>query len=392
MRAWIFRMGVIAVVVTSPLPAFAFTPLAGDIVVFSRTIQDDLYIAGRSVTVNGTIDGDVAAAGGDVELDGQVSGDALAAGGTLRIGGAVGRSLRASAGTLNVDARIGRDAVLAGGTVNVSQAAQVGRDLVVGGGSITLSGTVSRDAVIRGGTVVIGGTIQGNARVRANQIVLLPTARIGGKLRYAAGVAIQIPPGARISGGTEQIPAPLRRGAAIASQLWRSLAEALALLVLGLVIFAVAPRGASAVVANVGRRFGRSLLTGFILVVVVPAAAILLLVTLIGIPVSLVAMLLYLATLYPGQVFVASWLGSSILRVVRRGTETPPSTVWSLVLGTVILVLLFAIPYGGWGIHFVAILIGFGALWLTVWGAVARTPGPPVAGVPGSGVPGPAVP
>jgi cytoskeletal protein CcmA (bactofilin family) len=385
-------MGVIAVVVTSPLPAFAFTPLAGDIVVFSRTIQDDLYIAGRSVTVNGTIDGDVAAAGGDVELDGQVSGDALAAGGTLRIGGAVGRSLRASAGTLNVDARIGRDAVLAGGTVNVSQAAQVGRDLVVGGGTITLSGTVSRDAVIRGGTVVIGGTIQGNARVRANQIVLLPTARIGGKLRYAAGVAIQIPPGARISGGTEQIPAPLRRGAAIASQLWRSLAEALALLVLGLVIFAVAPRGASAVVANVGRRFGRSLLTGFILVVVVPAAAILLLVTLIGIPVSLVAMLLYLATLYPGQVFVASWLGSSILRVVRRGTETPPSTVWSLVLGTVILVLLFAIPYGGWGIHFVAILIGFGALWLTVWGAVARTPGPPVAGVPGSGVPGPAVP
>ncbi len=392
MRAWIFRLGVIAVVVTSPLPAFAFTPLAGDIVVFSRTIQDDLYIAGRSVRVNGTIDGDVAAAGGDVEIDGQVSGDALAAGGTLRIGGDIGRSLRASAGTLSIDARIGRDAVLAGGTIDVSQAAQVGRDLVVGGGTITLSGTVGRDAVIRGGTVVIGGTIQGNARVRANQIVLLPTARIGGKLRYAVGQAIQIPPGARISGGTEQIPGSPRPGAAVLSQVWRSLAEALALLVLGLVIFAVAPRGAGAVVTNVGRRFGRDILTGFILVVAVPAAAILLLVTLIGIPVSVVAMLLYLATLYPGQVFVASWLGSSILRAVRRGTETPPSTVWSLVLGTVILVLLFAIPYGGWAVHFVAILVGFGALWLTVWEAAAHAPGPPVAGVPGSGVPGPEAP
>jgi cytoskeletal protein CcmA (bactofilin family) len=375
------RIGVIAVVVTSPLPAYAFTPLAGDIVVFSRTIEDDLYIAGRSVRVNGTIDGDVAAAGGDVEIDGQVSGDALAAGGTLRIGGVIGRSLRASAGTLIIDAHIGRDAVLAGGTVDVSQGGQVGRDLVVGGGNITLSGTVSRDAVIRGGTVVIGGTIQGNARVRATQIVLLPTARIGGKLRYAAQ-AIQIPPGARITGGTERIPASPRSRAAVLSQVWRSLAEALALLVLGLVIFAVAPRGASAVVTNVGRRFGRNILTGFILVVAVPAAALVLLVTLIGIPVSVEAMLLYLATLYPGQVFVASWLGSSILQAVRRGSGTPPSTVWSLVLGTVILVLLFAIPYAGWAVHFVAILMGFGALWLTVWEAAAHAPGPSVAGVP----------
>src|SRR2546422_4194849 len=73
-----------------PWPVFAFVPRAGENIVFSQAIQDDLYIAGGTVTVTGTVDGDVTAAGGTVTVIGRGSGALLVAGGTVEIGGFLG--------------------------------------------------------------------------------------------------------------------------------------------------------------------------------------------------------------------------------------------------------------------------------------------------------------
>lgn len=146
---------------------------------------------------------------------------------------------------------------------------------------------------------------------------------------------------------------------------------------LGVVVFAVAPGRALMVAREVGERFGRSLLTGFVLLVTVPAAAVLLLFTVIGIPLAATGILLYFATLYPAQVFVVAWLGHRILALARRGREVTPSVYWSLVLGSIVLVALFAIPYVGWVIRLVTMLVGFGALWFTIWTALSSHPATP---------------
>lgn len=328
------------------------------------------------MTAIAPIDGDVVAAGGTVELDGQITGGVLAAGGMLKIGGSVGRSVRGAAGTLSLSSRVGDDAVLVGGAVTLDRAAQIGRDLVVRGGAVTVLGTVGRRARIAGSNVVIGGTVEGDTEILADRIVLSPTARLGGTLRYAAEQPVEIQPGAQVAGGTERIPASsLARPAVrlpLGPRFWlaRHVAEAVALLVLGVVAFRVAPLGASAVTREIEQRFWRTLLAGFVLVVAVPAAAGLALVTIVGIPLSVVAMLLYLATLYPAQVFVAAWLGTQIMKRARRGEGGLVSALWSVVIGTVALALLLAVPYGGWAVRLWAVFLGFGALWVTVWKAV----------------------
>jgi hypothetical protein len=376
-KRWVWA---VSVVIACPLPALAFVSRSGPTVIISQNIQDDLYLAGRIVTSTAAVDGDVAAAGGQVDLTGQTTGGVLAAGGTVRIGGTIGRALRAAAGSLSVDATIGSDATLAGGVVNVGPGAEIGRDLVVGGGTVNVSGTIGRNARVRGGDVTVGGTVQGEADIRARKIILLPTARIGGHLRYSSDQQLVIESGARIAGGTERIPTVPGHRAGVSTPpglgLWARLGEGAALLVLGLVLLGVTPQGTSAVIAEVEARFGRSLLAGFILVVTAPAAAVLLLFTVIGIPLSVVAMLLYLATLYPGQVFVAGWLGDQIMRWSRRGREGFRARFVPLVIGTVVLVLLFAIPYAGWAVRLVAVLAGFGALWMTVWRAAMSRPAP----------------
>lgn len=381
MQTWTaLWIAITAMLLALPSPALAFERRAGKMVVFSETTQDDLYAAGGTVTVAGTVDGDVVAAGGTLDFDGRINGGVLAAGGMLSIRSLIGRALRAAGGTLTVAGPIGSDAVLAGGTVTVDRGAQIGRDLVVGGGNVTISGAVGRNAMVSGSNVILGGTVRGDTEVHGDRIVLLPTTRIGGRLRYTANQTIEIQPGAQVAGGTERIPVPARprpiTGWPISPQFWlgEHLAELLVLLVMGIVVFAVAPRPADAVTREVGERFGRSVLAGFLLLVAVPVAAFLALFTIIGIPLSVIAMLLYAATLYPGQVFVAAWLGAQIVKRVRRGAGSGPSAIWALVVGAIVLVLLFAIPFAGWAIRLIAVLTGFGALWVTMWHSAKSRP------------------
>lgn len=380
MRQWARRwLWIVSLIVACPLPALAFVHRAGPSIALSQRVQDDLYLAGGAVTVTAPVDGDVAAAGGQVDLTGQTTGGVLAAGGTVRAGGTIGRALRAAAGSLTVDAKIAGDAILAGGIVSVEPGAVIGRDLVASGGNMSVYGTVGRNAHLGGGDVTIGGMVQGDTDVRARKIILLSSARIGGRLRYSSDQTLDIRPGARIAGGTERTPAPPPQHVLVPVspwlRLWVRLAEGAALFALGLVILGVTPRGMSGVVSEVGAQYGRSLLAGFILLVTVPVAAGLLLFTVIGIPISVVAMLLYLATLYPSQVFVAGWLGDQIVRWPRRGGEGFRSRAGPLAIGTIALALLFAIPYAGWAVRLVAVLVGFGALWMTVWRSAMSRPG-----------------
>jgi hypothetical protein len=368
----------LSLMAASPLPALAFVSRSGPTVAISQTIQDDLYLAGGIVTSTAAVDGDVAASGGQVDLAGQTTGGVLAAGGTVRVGGTIGRSLRAAGGSLNVDAKIGSDAILAGGMVRVGPGVDIGRDLVAAGGTVSVYGTVGHNVRLRGGDVIMGGVVQGDADIRARKIILLPTARITGHLRYASDHPVEIQSGARIAGGTERVPvAPGEHGGMSAGPwvgLWIRLVEGAMLLVLGLVLLGVTPRGTSAVISEAEARFGPSLLAGFILLVTVPVAAVLLLFSVVGIPLSIMAMLLYLATIYPGQVFAAGWLGDQILRWSRRGGEGFGARFLPLVIGTVVLVLLYAIPYAGWAVRLAAVFAGFGALWTTVWRAAISRP------------------
>jgi len=362
-------------IVALAVPAAAFVSRSGQTVVVTQAIQDDLYVAGGSVATNAPVEGDVVAAGGSVDLRGVVGGGVLAAGGKVTVSGAVGRGVRAAGGTLTLASRINGDAVLAGGVVQVTPAAQIGRDLVVQGGSVTVSGTVARNALISGRMVVVDGAIRGNAEIQANRIVLLPTARIGGKLSYFADVPLELHQGTQVVGGTVQMAPPSEPAWARAApfgagaRFWKGLVEAAVLLIIGIVAFGASPRGVTTVIMEIRQRFVRTLIFGFFLMVVVPLAAMLLLFTVVGIPIAVIAMLLYLATLYPSLAFTAAWVGHSLLSLIPRPVKPAPDQ-WGIVLGVVVLVALFAAPYAGLAIRLLALFVGFGALWATVWRAV----------------------
>jgi cytoskeletal protein CcmA (bactofilin family) len=366
-------LAIVGLVALLPAQALAFDPRAGDTVIIGEAVSDDVYAIGRRVEVGAAIDGDLVAAARTVMLNAPVTGAVLAAGATVNVNDRVDRSVRAAGATVRIRGSVGTDAIVFAGRFTLADAARVGRDLVAAAGQVRIAGSVGRDAMISGGSVTLGGTITGNVRVDADTLVVLPSARIAGKLTYSASQDADIQPGAQISGGIERTaraaatPRRMARPAA-GFGLWSALVEFAWLLVLGVVALALSTRGVLTVADRIRRRFWGSLLTGFVLAVVVPVAIVVAFITVVGIPVGGVALLLYLATLYPAKVFTAAWIGDWVMDRLQPGKANGSPYV-EMLIGVLIVAVLISLPFVGWVFRTVAVLVGFGALWAQIWAA-----------------------
>jgi hypothetical protein len=115
---------------------------------------------------------------------------------------------------------------------------------------------------------------------------------------------------------------------------------------------------------------------GIAATICIPAGAFILILTLVGIPLGLLAMTIYFALVLLGYVSAGTTLGDFIL---RRWKPDVPRTSWRMgaaVLGVLILGMLGLIPGVGGLLMFAALLFGVGALVLQVqrrWSAPAAT-------------------
>lgn len=348
-------------------PALAFTGRGGDAprVGAGEVINDDLYMAGSTVTMSGRVAGDFVAAGGTVNAEGQVGDDLILAGGTLNVDGRTAGSARLAGGAINVRGPIAGDLVATGGTVTVS--GTVGRDLVLGAGDAVLGGTVGGKVLGGAGNLTIRGTVNGPVDVEVGQLTIARGAVIRGALVYHSDRDAIVEQGAQVGEIRRAPPRVERTGRQFFAPwrgagfgfLWRAFGFVW-LLLLGLMLVAAAPnllnRGAQAV----EQQPGSALLAGFIALVAIPAAAIVAMITVVGIPLGVIALLLYGILVYVSHLFA----GMAIGRLVLRGGQTSPYAM--MTVGLLLLALASAVPYfGGW-VRFAAVLFGFGAIYLSV--------------------------
>lgn len=120
-------------------------------------------------------------------------------------------------------------------------------------------------------------------------------------------------------------------------------------------------------IAGCASHFGMSLLLGFIALICVPVAALVFLIKLIGIPLGLMTIALYLVLLVVGYVSSGISLGEWMLKRMKGSQGI--TTLWRIgaaMTGVLVVALLARIPWiGGW-IAFAALLAGLGALALSV--------------------------
>jgi cytoskeletal protein CcmA (bactofilin family) len=323
----------------------------------------DFFASGNTFSVASPVEGDVLAAGRDVTIDTSVGGDTIVAGGTVRSRGNIAETLYAAAGRLYVDGEVQRNARIAGRIVEVAPSSLIHGNVSVGGSDIRVDGKVDGYLQATGGRIVINGPIGGDVEATSRQIELGPNARIAGNLRYTSPQAIRRAPEAQVGGTVEHIQSEESWGYSrfigpIGWGIWT-----IGLMILGALAVAMLPNMYSRVTSTLEARPWMSLLVGFVSFIFIPVAALVLLMTIVGIPLSLLLFTLFLAMSILAIVATSASIGDWTLRRFRpEYTSSRSWRVAATVLAVLLLGLAGLVPVVGGIVIFAALLAGLGAM------------------------------
>ncbi len=260
-------------------------------------------------------------------------------------------------------------------------------DAVSIGGSVTVLGEVRGDVVAIGGNVTLkdGAVVEGDAVAIGGRIRKADTARIGGQQ-----VGMNFIPAGIIHSGHDDGGFPVFSLVAL-------IVIGLFLFLFGWLLHVVAESRVQVTSLFLAAHPWKSLFTGLAIILLAPAAVLILFVTVVGIPVGLLVMVLLPIAHAMGFLLVAAVAGN---RLLSRGDG--PGWGWikslaiglGLFLGIVLFGAIFraiggflsafgwALTIFGWTVAFLAATVGLGALALSRVGRYATTepvlpPAPP---------------
>jgi hypothetical protein len=335
-----------------------------ELIVKKGILRGDQYLAGGTVDVHGKVEGDLTMAAAQAGLDGIVTGDVAAIGALVHVGGVVGDDVRVLGGRVIVQGSVGDGLLAGGGEVTLTPGTRVGGNAILGGRRVIDLGDVDGDLLAAGQYVEIAGDVRGRTTVRADEVVIGPKARLSGDLVVRSPNPPRIAEGARISGKVilDEIPGPGFLG-------WLRIAARAAAMQVGLLLVAwswmvFAPRLSRDAAVLEWRETGIVQGFGFAVVVGLPILAVLLAITVVGIPLAVGVAAIWAVLLLVGYSSTAICLGGW-LRARRPGVASAARLGESLLWTLLALLLLRgaeAIPWVGSVVTAGAVFWGAGAV------------------------------
>lgn len=347
-------------------PAAAQESEAGAVVTVpsGEVREGDLYAAGEAVRVLGRLAGDLVAGAQRVIVDGQVEGDVFAAARTVDLRGAIGDSTRVVAEQVVVDTTIDGDLIAGANRVQILEGTVIRGGVAAAASSLEIDGTVEEDLRAAVGELVLRGTVRGDANVIADRLDLAPDARIEGDLDYRTRIPLSPEAAARVAGAVryeEPIDEDEDEGSAAWSFLFWTWQAGAALLAGMLAVALLRPLVQQLASAIAGETTLGALL-GFGAFLIVPVGAAVVMMTLVGLPIGIIAMLLFSVALYVAKLPIAVWAGDQLLARAGRPDASPYA---AMAVGILALYLLFEIPWLGGLFWLAATWLGLGAMVLS---------------------------
>ncbi len=229
--------------------------------------------------------------------------------------------------------------VVVSGDVDVPRGETVD-GVYIANGDARIAGRVDGDVVVLSGDVLVSGRIEGDLFTASGKARLLPSAEVTGDVHYG-DERPQIALDARVRGDVGKQGWPDVGGLFSwigGFLIWLAISVSTA--VLGLLLLLIAPRAADAIYARSRERIGPMIAIGIAILIVLPIAAALAAVTILGLPLAL-GIFLVLLPLGAVAYVVAAWaLG-------RRILKPPRQRVLSFLVGIAILRVAALVPFLG---------------------------------------------
>lgn len=291
-----------------------------------ETVDGDLSITAGTAIVQGTVNGDLSVVAGDVLIAGTVNGDVSTIAGAVRVTGDVSGTLSGTSGNLFV-----------------GEGGQVGGNVDYAAGNAVIDGTVGGDATVGAGAIRLGE----NAVVR-------------GDFEYDAD-SFDRAAGAQVQGQVVRNPDLVSAPGRIVPEGVFSVYGFLANLLLGALLLVLFPVFTAGLADRVEHDPIVSGGVGLLTLIVVPLVLVLLAITIIGIPLSILGALLFALVLWIAFVLGAFAVGDWLVSLADSENR------WlALVVGLLAVAVVNLIPILGGLVNFVVLLLGLGAFALGV--------------------------
>ncbi len=325
-------------------------------------IKGDYFKGADRIINDGTIGGDFIVGAQEVEHFGVIEGDFIAAISQGLIGGKVKGDVRSLGQNIIIQGEVYKNTSVLASNFIIEEGGAIDGSLHAFVNYLNVKGTIGGDIKGSVGTAIITGNIKGDVTLRAEKIYLEPNAVIEGNLIYSSPKVQQID-SSKVKGTIEYRPSEAK-GFQVAKRKFRAGYRRILLfvrsvflaayLLIGLLFLRLFQKPAERAVDYIKEKPLITLAIGFCIVGGVPVVAILLFITIVGIPISILSSTLYFILIHLAKIPVELWLGRKILRAADR-------PYLSFIIGTLLIAALRFIPYFGWLATIGIVALGIGA-------------------------------
>lgn len=285
------------------------------------------------------------------------------------------------------------DLMVIGGSVTVTRGGRVEGDLLIWGGNADIAGLVEGDVMVWGGTVTLraSAVVEGDLFIAGGRLDRQPGATVKGEVRHQTAlgnlrffglrafpwsIPFTSPPPERWGDGSRVL--------SFFFNLFRIGFTAVGAAVIGLLVMILLPEPTQRVRTVAEEQPIASIGVGLLTLIVMPLLMLLLTITICLIPLAVVLGLTLLVAALYGWIALGLLIGERLMELLQ--VEKPLPLV-AVLVGTLLISLLTAIPCFGWLIGFLGGSWGLGAVVLSRGGArgtgawhgdrTLPSPGPP---------------
>ena len=347
----------------SPLFAIDFISTNSYLIAKEDAVADEQWVYALNVDVAGEAQDDLfILAGEQIQLSGVAQQNVWAAGeGQIVVDGEIHRNARLTGRTIQLSGVVKGNVLAAADTIQLSPTVSVDGDVKLFGNSMVVEGDFAGDvSVVASRMITVSGNFAGNVRLVAPEIVLQRDTRIKGNLSYTTNKELILPAGI-VAGKLDRVfpsKPPVFSKARIISHITWFFAAFMA----GLLFVSFFPITTMLSTQIIRTAPWRCLWVGALFVLVVPMFGMMSLSSFVGIPLGLLLLGFWGASIYISRIVVGLAIGLFILQQKGEGRNRIAGL---LFVGLFVLYFVMAIPGVAGSVQIAVVSMGTGALLLS---------------------------
>jgi hypothetical protein len=254
------------------------------------------------------------------------------------------------------------------------------RSIIKIGSDVTIEEGVRVSRVVAiGGQVTVDGVVDDSIFALGGSVVLTSNAIVGGDITTIGGILVR-GAGAEIQGNITEINSAnfFEATTSVLNNEWQgwswvfaliSLIVFLCVLIVALLLVFLIPTPTGLVANAIREDTLRAAVSGLLILVLIVPLAVLLTISVVGIVLIPLEIVLVAGAALMGFIAVGKLVGTQVLAISRKHDQNiVRETFWGLV----VLWLIGWIPYIGWMIKTLAIVLGLGGVLITRFGTIRK--------------------